>query len=65
MQALLLGETRLACHSDSAAVPLSVAGVLAIRHLPPSNTDRLAIARLCQQQTIEAATANLQRGTRH
>jgi hypothetical protein len=32
--------------------------------LPPSNIDRSAIARLCQRQTIEAATANLQRGTR-
>jgi hypothetical protein len=37
MQALPLGETRLACDSHSAAVPVSVAGVPAIRHLPPSN----------------------------
>jgi hypothetical protein len=52
-----------ACHSDSAAVPVSVAGVLEIRHLPASNIGRSAIARLCQRQTIEAAPI-VQRGAR-
>jgi hypothetical protein len=64
MQALSLGETHVGWHFRSVAVPGSVTEVLAIRHMPPSNIDRSAIARLCERQTTEAATPIVQRGAR-